>query len=107
MLSAFAKANPHIRRSRNIAIEPDRFASGFAQARLSLTARQSGIHRNPSPAVTINAVRQLYCTASHVAIGGARINPKLTPAWFRLLPSARSGGRQYRWIAFPAAGMPP
>src|SRR5262249_35011465 len=107
MLNAFAKANPQSRRSCSIPIEPDRFASGFTQASPSLTARQSGIHRNPSPAVAINAVRQLYCTASHVAMGGARINPKLTPAWFRLLPSARSGGRQYRWIAFPAAGMPP
>src|SRR6266850_3869734 len=39
MLNAFAKANPQSRRSCSIPIEPDRFASGFAEACLSLTAR--------------------------------------------------------------------
>ncbi len=33
--------------------------------------------------------------------------PSMTPAWLMALPSARSGGLRYVWMALPADGIPP
>lgn len=44
--------------------------------------------------------------ASHAARGSAAIDPRLTPAWFRALPMARSAGASSVPMAMPAAGIP-
>src|SRR5271157_4355528 len=111
MLSALAATKAQSRRSRRIAVSPrrGRLVLGLVLTRGAewrAAQFQTGIHRRPRIPVATKAMRHPLRTAIQVARGGARMAPRLTPAWLTALPSARSGGRRYAWMALPADGMP-
>ena len=106
MLRALAAMKPHMRRVRRM----PRGGAGGAAAGRARAAAHAVPERDPQQAEHARGDERLApavaATAIHVAIGGASISPRLTPAWFTALPSARSAGLRYSWMALPAAGMP-